>query len=309
MNEIQQKNSIMERPAVVWLCAMLCCALWGSAFPSVKMVYRLFSIGAEDTASLILIAGCRFSLAGLIVIAVISIQAGKLVLPVKGDGKYILTLSLFQTIGQYAFYFIGLAHMAGVKASIMDGMNTFFSILIAVYLFHQEKMTGRKILGCLIGFAGLVLVSMDGSSISWDFHILGEGFMILSALSASFSTCLIRMFTQQRSPAMLSGYQFLLGGLMMIAAGLAAGGHLTMTSFFTIPLLLYCALISSVAYTLWSVLLKHNPVSRIAVFGFMTQVFGVAISAVVLSESSLLTWTLLLSLILVCTGIYIVNRE
>ena len=309
MEKIREENSIMERPAVVWLCALVCCALWGSAFPSVKMVYQLFSIGSSDTASLILVAGCRFTLAGLLVIVFLSIQAGKPVLPEKGSGKYILILSLFQTVGQYVFYFIGLAHMAGVKASIMDGMNTFFSILIAVYLFHQENMTGRKILGCLIGFLGLVLVSMDGSSISWDFHLLGEGFMLISALSASFSTCLIRMFTQHRSPAMLSGYQFLLGGLMMIAAGFACGGRLAMTSPYAIPLLLYCALISSVAYTLWSVLLKHNPVSRIAVFGFMTQVFGVAISAVVLSESHLLTWSLLLSLILVCTGIYIVNRE
>lgn len=49
-------------------------------------------------------------------------------------------------------------------------------------------------------------------------------------------------------------------------------------------LLFYMACISAVAYTLWGILLKYNPISRVAVFGFMNPVFGVILSAMVLGE-------------------------
>ena len=94
----------------------------------------------------------------------------------------------------------------------------------------------------------------------------------------------------------------------MILLGLVFGGHLHLLAWWGILLLVYMACISSVAYTLWGVLLKYNPVSRISIFGFTTQIFGVAISAVVLAEYEKLQPVLLLSLALVCAGIYIVNR-
>ena len=69
-------------------------------------------------------------------------------------------------------------------------------------------------------------------------------------------------------------------------------------------------LISAVAYTLWSILLKYNPVSRVTVFGFMIPVFGVLLSAVFLGESSqALSWNVLAALILVSLGIFVVNTS
>ena len=307
--ETRKEESIFHRTAVVCVLAMLCCALWGSAFACVKKSYQVFSVEAGDTASQILLAGCRFLLAGILVILFASIQQKKFVPPKKSAGKYIFILSMFQTVGQYVFFYIALAHMSGVKSTIMDGMNSFIAILIAVYIFHQEQMTRNKVIGCILGFAGLVLVSLDGSTITWDFHLMGEGMILISALSSSTSTALIHRFTQKEDPVMLSGYQFMLGGVIMIIMGLAAGGHLHMNAWWGAPLLFYMACISSVAYTLWGVLLKHNPVSRISIFGFTTQIFGVFISAVVLSEFNKLQPIMLMALFLVCAGIYIVNRE
>lgn len=74
-------------------------------------------------------------------------------------------------------------------------------------------------------------------------------------------------------------------------------------------MLIYMALISAVAYSLWGILLKYNPVSKVAVFGFMNPVFGVILSAILLKESDSLGAMCLLSLVLVCIGIYIVNMR
>ena len=55
-------------------------------------------------------------------------------------------------------------------------------------------------------------------------------------------------------------------------------------------LVVYMSFISAAAYSLWGVLLKHNPVSRITVFGFTTQIFGVLFSALFLREGSSFGW-------------------
>lgn len=96
----------------------------------------------------------------------------------------------------------------------------------------------------------------------------------------------------------------------MSISGLLLGGKV---DNFTLPhtlLLLYLALISAVAYSLWGILLKYNPVSRVAVFGFMNPLFGVLFSGILLSEKDqAFGWNSIAALVLVCAGIFIVNKK
>lgn len=74
--------------------------------------------------------------------------------------------------------------------------------------------------------------------------------------------------------------------------------------------LLYMAIISAVAYTIWGVLLKYNPVARVSVYGFMNPVFGVILSAFLLGEKNqAFGYKGLTALLLVCIRIFIVNKE
>ena len=74
--------------------------------------------------------------------------------------------------------------------------------------------------------------------------------------------------------------------------------------------LLYLGLLSAVAYTVWSILLKHNPVSRVTVFGFLNPVFGVLLSALLLGEvAEAFAVKNLAALALVSLGIYIINAQ
>ena len=108
---------------------------------------------------------------------------------------------------------------------------------------------------------------------------------------------------------MLSGYQFILGGLIMSFIGLAFGGRLGTVNGPGLLLLVYLALVSAVAYSVWSLLMKYNPVSRVSVFGFSNPVFGVLLSALLLGERSQAFGAQgLIALALVCTGILVVNR-
>lgn len=306
---MKDKN-FLERTFVVCLLAMLCCFLWGSAFPCIKIGYQMFQISSDQTMSQILFAGVRFTLAGVLVILFGSILNRKILLPKRSSFKNILIICLFQTVIQYLFFYIGMAHTSGVKASIVEASNVFLAILVANLIFHQEKLTFSKMLGCVIGFAGVILINLTGSGLEGGMTMTGEGFILLSAAAYAVSSVLIKRFSVYENPVVISGYQFMIGGLIMIVVGLAGGGSLHPTSPASALMMLYMALISAVAYTIWGILLKYNPVSRVAVFGFMNPVFGVVLSALLLKEGSQIPlFQCVASLVLVCLGIYIVNRN
>ena len=135
--------------------------------------------------------------------------------------------------------------------------------------------------------------------------------MFLSQISYAVSGILIKKFSTRFDVVMLSGWQFTLGGLLMIAAGFIGGGHIALpTGWQPYLLLVYMGLISAVAYSVWGLLLQHNPISRVSIYTFLTPLFGVLLSAVFLGEweqaASLKT---LAALALVCGGIYVVNRK
>lgn len=308
MNSIKNKEKIMERKIVVLLGAMICCLLWGSAFPCIKIGYGLFGIMGNDTATQILFAGMRFTLAGILTIIIGSFISGTTLIHGKKSFGRVISLAMLQTVIQYLFFYIGLANTSGVKASIIEAVNVFVAILVASLLFKQEKLTNAKILGCIVGFVGVVLINLNG--LEFSFKINGEGFILLSTIAYAFSSVLIKRFSEKENPVMLSGYQFALGGIIMIIAGAAMGGKIETVSLAAVGLLVYLALVSAVAYSIWGILLKYNPVSRVTVCGFMNPVFGVILSAILLGEKDQATGIIsVVSLVLVCVGIFVVNRE
>lgn len=304
-------KSKLSKTAVMVPLALLCCFLWGSAFPMVKTGYELFGVGENDTASQILFAGMRFALAGILVIIFGSAIAKKPLYPkTKSEVGHILILALFQTVLQYIAFYIGLAHTSGVKSSVLVSLNVFLSLIISAVVFKMEKLTAAKLLGVVVGFAGVVIINFEAGGFA-GFSINGEGAIILSAFAYSVSSVLIKKYSVSENPVMLSGWQFLVGGIVMIAGGLAFSGRVdTSLSIVNFAVLLYLALISAVAYTVWGLLLKHNPVSKVAVIGFTNPIFGVLLSALLLGETAeAFSFKNLVSLVFVCLGIYIVNAK
>ncbi len=307
-------KSKFSKPIVFVTLAILCCFLWGSAFPTVKTGYALFNIGADDSFSQILFAGVRFALAGILVLVIGCLMSKKLLLPKnKTQIGHIAVLGLFQTVLQYIMFYIGLAHTSGVKSSILVAVNVFMSLIMSALVFKMEKLTFQKTAGIVLGFVGVVIINLTSASSLGGFSIKGEGAVLLSAFAYSVSSVLIKKYSQTDNPVMLSGWQFFAGGVFMIAVGLIAGGKFIIEPSKiakSLLILFYLAFISAVAYTVWGVLLKYNPVSNVAVMGFMNPVFGVLLSAVILGETAeAFSFKNLISLLLVCVGIFIVNKD
>lgn len=307
---MSENKNILTKTWVVAALACICCILWGSAIPTIKTGYRLLEVDTADTASQIVFAGVRFALAGLLVLLFASVKERKLMAPDRSTLKYAVPVCLAQTVGQYFFFYIGVAHTSGVKGGIITGLGNFIAILLACLIFRNEKMTGRKMLGCILGFAGVVIINLMGNSLDMGFTLTGEGFVLLAQLAYGVSTVLINIFSKKVSPVILSGTQFFIGGILLFVIGRCMGGHLDHIPAMGAVLILYLALVSAVAYTLWSVLLTYNDVSKVAIFGFVNPLCSVILSALVLGEvKQAFNAGSLIALMLVCVGIYVVNAK
>ena len=303
-----EKKSVFSRAIVLVLVALFCCALWGSATPAIKTGYKLLEV--EGVASIMLFAGMRFTLAGIFTVIIFSIARRKVLIPKATSLPKIFTVSAFQTVIQYLFFYLGLAFTTGVKGTVTSGSGAFFAVIIASLIFKQEKFTLKKVLACVIGFLGIIVINFNGLEFTNNFvDILGVVCVLLSTVSSSFSSVLIKRFSGDEDPVTISGYQFIIGGIFMIIVALALGGRIYVSDIYGVLILLYLALLSAVAYSLWGILLKFNPVSRVTVFNFTTPIFGTFLTMLLLPEenSSIAPLNLAITLILVSAGIFLLN--
>lgn len=299
-------DALFSIPAAAVALAVLCNLLWGSAFPFIKMGYRLFVIDSADTASILCFAGVRFMMGSLLVWIFGSLMERRpLPLP---HGKVLgecCALGLWQTALQYFFYYSAVAQLTGSFGGILNSTQSFMGVILAHFLYGAaDRMTSRKALGCVLGFGGVLVATLGnhGGGSAWGISAM----LIASAVFAaagpwnksvtrkadSFSVCCINLGA---------------GGLALALLGFAMGGRLSPQSPLAVPVLLYLAFISGAGYVLWALLMKNNPVSRISVFGLLIPVVNTLLSAV-LNAEPLFEWNYLAALVLVCGGIFLVNK-
>lgn len=301
-----KKKMSLSHPLVSALLASFCSLLWGSAIPFINLGYRYLGVGSADTATQILFAGVRFFAAGALTIAFVSAGRRRLVTPRRGNWDKAFKLALVQTIIQYGLFYIGVANTESAKSSIIQGLNPFVSILIACYIFRTERMNPLKWIGGLLGTAGIVVMNLSGMSL--HVSLMGEGMLVLSLITNAYSAGMIKQYGRHDDPATLSGWQFMIGGVVMAVCGFMAGGRLHPQGVGAYLVLGYLAMLSAVAYTLWALLLNHNHISRVAVFHFLQPVFGVALGLLLGTAHDLPLLRYGTALVLVCMSIVVVVR-
>jgi len=297
-------KKMMSSKAFAISGALFCCALWGISTPIVKMGYAY--IDETHIPSLLLWVGLQFIVAGLVTIGICSISSKKLVLPRKESLKGISIVSLLQTVLQYALMYIGLSMTTSVKGAIFKSTDVFFVVLIASLIFRLEKLTAKKLISCVIGFLGIIIMNLDGLSL--QINPIGDGLVLLSVLSYSFSVIITKLFAQKEDPITFCGYQMGLGGIVLTLIGILLNGTFDFVGM--LPIFIGLSLLYAVSYVLWTVLLKYNPASSITIYSFMTPVFVVIFSALLLSEDGGVgAANLIIALVLVCAGILLWGYE
>ncbi len=286
------------------LLAVFCNILWGSAYPGIKLGYQAF--GVETVPEILLFAGLRFAIAGLILICFTSAKDKRIRVPKKENVPKLLLLAFVYTALQYFFFYFGLSKTSGTNGSIVNSTSTFMAVILAHFIYKNEKMTITKVLGTIIGFLGVLSVTLSGGSSGVSFW--GEGLIAIGALAFVIGSVISKKVTQTENAATVAMYNLLLGGIMLIIAGLLGSGKFASVNLSGILGLLYLCFLSIGAYSIWTMLLTYNPVSKISIYNFIIPVSATILSAIFLDEN-IFEIKYLISLVLVCAGIVIVNKS
>ena len=275
-------KNIWIRPAVRWSLCLLCCLLWGSAFPSVKIGYEWFHI--SETGGQVLFAGYRFFLAGVLTFAFAWVGERQMPRLKKEAIAPVLVFGFFQTAVQYFFFYVGMAHTSGVKGSVINASYAFVSI-VAAHFILKEKLTWQKGLGCLVGVAGVILINLSPGALGDGFAWNGEGMIVICTTVYGLCAVAAKFVAKYANAMTMTAYQLMFGGAVLTVAGLLMGGRIEKADAKAVLLLLYMALLSAVAFSLWTVLLKYNPVGKVTIFGFSIPIFGSVLSTVFMGET------------------------
>lgn len=294
------------RPRNIILIAILCTLLWGSAFPAIKSGYELFQIGTNDVGSKILFAGFRFTLAGMVTLLVTFALNKRFIFLNKRNYKGILLLGFLQTFIQYYFFYIALGGMTGAKGSIINATNTFMIVILSHFFFKSDRLNARKVIGCILGFAGIVIISLTGEE-DLGFSLTKEGYMLIASFSFAVGSIISKFITKNDDPMITTGYQMTFGGALLIIVGFLKDGKIGTMTPKGIALFIYMVLLSAVAFTLWSMLLKYNHVGKISIYNSLNPVFDTILSGIILGENVFRVKNMV-ALLCVAGGIYIVNK-
>ena len=299
------KTSIFQRPVWVTVFALTAAIAWGWAFPLIKIGFSAFGITADMTGCKMLFAGIRFAAAGLIVLAVARSSGRSFKTDIKRDWWFILAFALMNTALHYFFFYIGMSHSEGSRAAILNSLSTFLVVLLACVCFKSDRLTPRKMLGCAIGFGGVLALNLGGAD-SGRFTWLGDGMIIVNAICSACANLMIRGLSRRVDVFVGTGYGLTIGGLLLIVPGLALGGLLPTVNMLGIICLVLLIAISALGFALYNKLLTLNPVGKVAIYNSLIPIVGAVTSCLCLGETFHAKYALAGGL--AALGIYIINK-
>ncbi|MCR5369316.1 MAG: DMT family transporter [Clostridium sp.] len=288
--------------------AMTCAVLWALAYPLIKLGFRELGISADDIGSRILFSGIRFFTAGILVLFFSRFKNVDQVRERPSLWGWLFLFALVNTYLHYLTSYIGLAYIPSSRGTIVDSSGSFILILLSCLLFSDDTLTNSKILGCILGFSGILLLNLEpGQSFFENISLRGDGMVFLNAVCAALGGILSRLLSRRMDMTAATGISMTLGGAGLLLTGAAAGvGAPWNITPLGIAVTVALAMISAVSFTIYNTLLGYHPMSSVAIYNAFIPVFGVIFAHLILGEPFRLKY--LVCGLLVAAGIITVNR-
>lgn len=284
-----------KRRYVVLAFALLV-LFWGSAFSVVK-------VGLEYAPPL-LFAGLRTLLGGAAMTLVALVWGGNPNL--RRDWTVFLLLSAFNVVFFIGFQTAAILNLPSGTAAVLVYLQPILVGLLA-WLILGEALSAAKVIGLVLGFSGIVAVSVEG--LSGTISAVGVAFGAASAFFWALGTVFFKRFQERVSTMWAVALPFLIGGLALTAFSFAVEPWSEAAPTWTLAAsLAYASLVGiALAWLIWFGLVRAGEASRVSAYVFFVPLAGIVIGAVILDET--LTPSLLIGAALIIAGIYLVNRS
>jgi drug/metabolite transporter (DMT)-like permease len=262
--------------------AIIACLLWATAFVGIK-------IGLEYTSPL-QFAGIRFFISGLIILPFIPSLRNKIIIALPHYRKIIL-IGLVQTFLQYALFYTGMNYVPGAVGALVIGSGPLFVLVVAHFLMPGDLINRQKVVGILIGLAGVAVITLGRKSIGATdgLLLLGVLILLLNNVLAGFGNVLVARSAQKIPPLVLSSFSMIIGGFILYFVGISVEGinrgPFPLPYYFSLA---WLSFLSAAAISIWYTLLKTPgvKVSELNMWKFIIPVFGAALSWMILPGES-----------------------
>ncbi|MET0959507.1 MAG: DMT family transporter [Psychrobacillus psychrotolerans] len=274
------------------LLILLTTFLMGSSFAVGK-------IGLSYSSPLLL-AGLRFTLAGFIM--AVSVIVLKRPHPVsKGNWIKMLIIGAFQTAGVMGCIFLSLRTITASESSILTFTNPLLVVVFGT-LFLKISYKFYQWIGVLLGLVGVSIAV--GAQIELKIGVL---FGILSAVFWAISTLLVKKWGSLFNTWVLSAYQMLFGGLLLLLGSFILEKPVFILNSNSLFILLWLSIMSSIVqFAVWYYLLQKGDPGKTSAYLFLAPFFGVLSGWLLLGET--LYTSIIVGGLFIIIGIYLVNR-
>ena len=228
LNPVTQKE-FFGNPKLAPLLTLACILAWAGAFPLIKLGYR--EIALPNIADKLAFAGMRFTLAGVLAMLFAYLLGRSFRVPTKSCARSLVIFTLINITLHYIFSYIGLAHMTSSRSVIIDTMGSFFMILLSCWLFADDRLTLTKLLGCLLGFGGLIVMNWQPHHSLWaDITFMGDGMLLLNTFCIAGGGIWAKFVSREMDVMVATAYSLFFGGGLLWLIGIGFGGSVVLNS-------------------------------------------------------------------------------
>ncbi|WP_127498269.1 DMT family transporter [Paenibacillus glycanilyticus] len=253
----------------------------------------------------ILFSGVRTLLGGVLLLAAAVPRYRQL--QIRQTWPIYLLSAVVNVVLYYGLQTIGIQYL---PAGLFSAIVFLQPVLVGLFswLWLGELMNGLKVIGLVLGFAGVGVISSGASGASG--HISAAGILLAlgSALSWALGTIYVKKSSGRVDNIWLVTMQLIIGGVFMTGLGSVTESWLDVvwSGRFILSLLFISIFVIALGWLVFYKLMDSGEASKVASFTFLIPLVAILIGTMFLHEP--FTYSLLAGLVLVLGSIYLVNR-
>ena len=284
------------------LYALFVMLLWGTLFPVVKLGYSAYNVAT--TGDIIFFAGVRFTICGALICLYACITDKTFFKDIKKALVPVLLSGLFAIILHYSFTYSALKLTDSSKTAILKQVGVLFYVCFSFMFFKEDKLTVKKLIGVILGFAGIIAINTNADGISFN---IGDVLIIAASFCTVFSNVISKKVFQTVKPITSTGVSQLFGGVVLLIMGSLLGGNISFQFNTSAFIMIYICFASILSYSIWFTVVKSGELSKLFIIKFAEPVFACVFGAMLLGEN-IFNIQYALAFLLIATGIYISNK-
>lgn len=285
------------------LYSLLVMLLWGTLFPMVKLGYHAYNV--VTIGDILFFAGVRFTICGAIICLYAFITDKGSFKNAKDALMPVLLSGLFAIVLHYSFTYSALKLTDSSKTAILKQVGVLFYVCFSFIFFKKDKLTVKKLIAVLMGFAGIIAINANSDGINFN---IGDALIIAASFCTVFSNIISKKLFESVKPITATGISQFFGGVILLIIGKVLGGSmsfpLTSSAVIIFPYICFASIFS---YCIWFTVVKSGELSKLFIIKFAEPAFACIFGAILLGEN-IFKVQYLLAFLLIATGIYVSNK-